>query len=221
MRVSMLGILTAGAVVFVSCNENSSSSSSSTEVKDTTQVHSTNEAAAPPASPATVDYMSTMNAMMQRMQAQKMTGDFDVDFATMMIEHHRGAIEMSQQELSAGKDGAMKAMAQKIIDAQQAEISELQKFVNSYKPSGMKHGEGELSKSMSTMMEKMHGEKMSGDVDKDFAMMMVSHHQSAVDMAKLELKNGMSADLKKMAQKTVDDQTREIEQFNNWLKSHK
>jgi uncharacterized protein (DUF305 family) len=165
--------------------------------------------------------MSSMNTMMDKMKGMNMTGDFDIDFANMMIEHHQGAIEMSQQELNAGKDEKIKGMAQNIIDKQKKEIQELRDFVNSYKPSGMKHGEGELQKSMNDMESKMKGMSMSGDTDKDFAIMMSTHHQSAVDMAKLELKNGMSSKLKQMAQKTVSDQTKEINEFKTWLDSHK
>jgi uncharacterized protein (DUF305 family) len=165
--------------------------------------------------------MSSMNTMMDKMKGMNMTGDFDIDFANMMIEHHQGAIEMSQQELNAGKDEKIKSMAQNIVDKQKKEIQELRDFVNSYKPSGMKHGEGELKKSMNDMESKMKGMSMSGDADKDFAMIMSTHHQNAVDMAKLELKNGMSNKLKQMAQKTVSDQTKEINEFKRWLDNHK
>ena len=39
--------------------------------------------------------------------------------------------------------------------------------------------------------------------------------------AKMELKNGMSAELKKMAQKSIDDQQKDIKVFQQWLSSHK
>lgn len=47
---------------------------------------------------------------------------FDRMFLEMMIKHHEGAIEMSETELKDGKHAAAKALAQEIIDAQQAEI---------------------------------------------------------------------------------------------------
>ena len=50
-------------------------------------------------------------------------------------------------------------------------------------------------------------------MDKDFATMMMSHHQDGIDMAKLELKNGMSDKLKKMAQKIIDDQQKDLKQL--------
>lgn len=209
-----------------SCSNNGSNTAS--ENKDSSTSQSSNAAAndssgnmSGNSNMGSANYMTAMNSMMDKMKGMKMTGDFDIDFANMMIEHHQGAVDMSQQELNAGKDEKMKSMAQTIIDKQKKEISDLQDFVNSYKPSGMKHGEGELQKSMTEMETKMKGMQMSGDADKDFAMMMASHHQSAVDMAKMEQKNGMSSKLKQMAQKTIDDQNKEIKEFNTWLDNHK
>jgi uncharacterized protein (DUF305 family) len=161
--------------------------------------------------------MASMDSMMGRMKSMKMTGDFDIDFANMMIAHHQGAIDMSQQELSSGRDEKMKSMAEKIITAQKEEISQLQDFVKNYKPSGMKHGEGELEKSMSDMETKMRSMQMSGDTDKDFAMMMKEHHAAAIAMSKKQLTHGMNAKLKKMAQKTIADQNREIKEFESWI----
>ncbi len=39
--------------------------------------------------------MASMNTMMDKMNSMKMCGDFDLDFANMMIAHHQGAIDMS------------------------------------------------------------------------------------------------------------------------------
>jgi uncharacterized protein (DUF305 family) len=163
--------------------------------------------------------MASMNSTMNGMKNMKMTGDFDIDFANMMVAHHQGAIDMSEKEVSAGKDEKIKRMAQEIINSQKEEIQKLNKFLKNYKPSGMKHGEGTLQKSMTGMYEKMKAMHMSGDIDKDYASMMIAHHEGAVDMAKKQLSNGMSSKLKQTAQKTIDDQTKEIKEFKNWLES--
>ena len=54
---------------------------------------------------------------------------------------------------------------------------------------------------------------MSGDVDKDFAAMMSMHHQMAVDMVDIYLKNGHNAKLKAMALKMKSAQQAEIKQM--------
>jgi Uncharacterized protein conserved in bacteria len=72
---------------------------------------------------------------------------------------------------------------------------------------------------MRKMNRDMH-KPMTGDADQDFARMMVTHHQGAIDMARVQLQYGTDPTLKAMAQKIVDDQTREIQQLQDWMKQH-
>ena len=56
-----------------------------------------------------------------------------------------------------------------------------------------------MSHSMTSGMDNMKQMKSTGDVDKDFAMMMKIHHEGALDMVKIDVATGKSAELKKMA----------------------
>ena len=85
--------------------------------------------------------------------------------------------------------------------------------------SGM--GSGRMHGSRMKMMKDMESMKMSGDTDKDFAMMMKLHHQGALDMAEVELKNGKDEKLHKMAKKIIEAQQKEIKEFDEWLAKHK
>ncbi|MBB4715529.1 DUF305 domain-containing protein [Streptomyces luteogriseus] len=61
---------------------------------------------------------------------EKLTGKaFDVQFLTMMVEHHEGAVEMAGTEQKKGRHTAAKAMADDIVTAQNAEISEMNKLL--------------------------------------------------------------------------------------------
>ena len=75
------------------------------------------------------DMQGHMKGMMKHMESMKMTGDTDLDFATMMKMHHQGAIDMAQMELQSGKDAKMRAMAKGIIKAQQKEIKEFDQWL--------------------------------------------------------------------------------------------
>jgi len=59
---------------------------------------------------------------------------------------------------------------------------------------------------------------MSGNVDKDFAMMMSMHHQMAIDMVDVLLKHGSNPALKAMAMKMKAAQTKEIKQMAPYTK---
>ena len=77
-----------------------------------------------------------------------------------------------------------------------------------------------MAHSMMGSMEKMKQMKPTGDVEKDFAMMMKAHHESALDMVKFELAKGKSAELKEMVKEIIASQTKEIARFDKWLKNH-
>ena len=50
----------------------------------------------------------------------------------------------------------------------------------------------------------------SGDVDQDFAAMMIPHHQGAIDMAVAELRYGRNERLRRIAQEIIVEQQQEI-----------
>jgi uncharacterized protein (DUF305 family) len=80
--------------------------------------------------------------------------------------------------------------------------------------------EKEMLAAHKKMMDDMMAMKSTGDPDRDFAMMMVPHHQGAIDMAQVELKYGKDPALKKMAQEIIDAQQKEIEEFKKWQGKH-
>lgn len=62
-------------------------------------------------------------------------------------------------------------------------------------------------------MDKMMADmdvKPTGDVDADFAAMMIPHHQGAVDMAVAYLRYGRNEQLRRLAQEIVVEQQQEI-----------
>lgn len=62
---------------------------------------------------------------------------------------------------------------------------------------------------MDRMTAAMHV-RPTGDVDRDFAAMMIPHHQGAMDMAVAELRYGSNERLKRIAQEIIVDQQQEI-----------
>jgi len=52
--------------------------------------------------------------------------------------------------------------------------------------------------------------KPTGDVDHDFAEMMIPHHQGAIDMAQAELRYGHNEQMRRIAQEIIVEQQQEI-----------
>ena len=78
---------------------------------------------------AEAPFVSENNAAMDRMMAGmdvKPSGDVDHDFVAMMTAHHQGAIDMAQTVIDDGADPDVRTLAEAIIAAQSAEITEMQ-----------------------------------------------------------------------------------------------
>jgi hypothetical protein len=56
--------------------------------------------------------------------------------------------------------------------------------------------------------------KPTGDVDRDFAALMIPHHRGAIDMAQAELRYGKNELLRRMAQEIIVQQQQEIAAMN-------
>jgi uncharacterized protein (DUF305 family) len=55
--------------------------------------------------------------------------EFEQMWLTMMIEHHEGAIAMAETELADGLDEEARKLAQDIVDAQRAEITQMEQML--------------------------------------------------------------------------------------------
>ncbi len=69
----------------------------------------------------------------------------------------------------------------------------------------------QMMQAMDRMDSGMMAAKRTGDPDRDFAAMMIPHHQGAIDMAKVELIYGRDPILRRLAQGIIVEQQQEIE----------
>jgi uncharacterized protein (DUF305 family) len=74
-----------------------------------------------------------------------------------------------------------------------------------------------IMNSMMKHMDEMKNMKSMNDPDHDFAMMMKHHHMAAKEMAQIEVSQGHHNEVKVLAQKMSDDQSKEISEIDNFL----
>ncbi len=223
-KILVATVIFFNACLLLSCDNTNNKTTKS--VVDSSMNHTmTNDSTNPGMMEMDKSLMQSMSNMKRKMNEMKMTGDFDVEFAYMMILHHQAAIDMSKAEIAKGADTQIKTIAHAIIIAQTEEINQLELFVNNYKMPEANRKDvkmhSELNEAMKTMMDKMDLMQMTGNTDKDFVKMMITHHESAVKMAEDELSHGKQDEVKKMAQKIIKDQNKEITDFKTWLSSQK
>ncbi|GLU56419.1 hypothetical protein Dfri01_58800 [Dyadobacter frigoris] len=162
--------------------------------------------------------MTVMHDMMAEMETMKMTQDPDIDYAEMMKMHHMGAIEMAELEVKSGTNSEMKTMAQAIVDAQKKEITQLDSFLATSTPTTMNmEFHMQMMEGMNRMGKQADLQIITGNIDQDFATLMIGHHQSATEMAQMQLLMGKNTQLKSLSTMIVEEQNKEIAQFQTWL----
>ena len=75
----------------------------------------------------------------------------------------------------------------------------------------------QMMQAMQRMDAGMMAAKSTGNPDRDFAAMMIPHHQGAIDMAKLELIYGRDPVLRRLAEGIIVEQQQEIELMQRYL----
>ncbi|CAM5235666.1 DUF305 domain-containing protein [Streptomyces coeruleorubidus] len=81
-----------------------------------------------------MDHGSGMSGMMsdedmKKLEAAKGT-EFDRMFAELMIEHHKGAITMAEDEQKKGRDATAKKLAADVVRTQSAEVEKFEKILD-------------------------------------------------------------------------------------------
>ncbi len=75
----------------------------------------------------------------------------------------------------------------------------------------------QMMQAMNRMDVGMMAAKPTSDPDRDFAAMMIPHHQGAVDMAKIQLIYGRDPVMRRLAQAIIVEQQQEIELMQRFL----
>lgn len=171
---------------------------------------------------ATQNAFAEVNAsMMQDMHALTPTGDVDYDFMRGMIPHHQGAVGMARVLLEQGTDRTLRTLAEDIVAAQEAEITQMQAWLGQHgEPNPPSQAEAQdviaaWQRIDQRMMRDMHVPG-TGNIDADFVSGMIPHHVAAVDMAYVLLAYSTHSGLRDMARTVIREQEREIRQLVAW-----
>jgi uncharacterized protein (DUF305 family) len=163
-----------------------------------------------------------MHEMLDTINVIPTPGDPDHHFAMMMILHHEGAINMANVVLKEGCDAIIRKMANLIVQKQTMEIAELRAFLTGHLAGAVNlEFNMKMEMTMDVMDQDTSQQPVIGNIDHDFATLMISHHQSAMQMADLIIQYGHDPYMMNLAQEIRDDMEIEIAKFQVWLAQHK
>ena len=143
--------------------------------------------------------------------------DDDTMFAQMMIPHHEQAVELSDIALdpTVGASSEILALAQQIKGAQEPEIDQMKDLLESWQQPLMADDSMDHSSMMGGMLtiEDLDelGSLTGSDFDAAWIEAMIAHHEGAIDMAENVLENGVSAEIRALAEDIIAGQSAEIE----------
>jgi uncharacterized protein (DUF305 family) len=158
--------------------------------------------------------MHTMKMGMSGMKTLKgLSGKkFNIAFLSQMVEHHQGALDMAQQTLKVAKHAETKTEAQMVITDQKKEIKQMTDWLQKWY--GVKPSQAQKNL-VKADMKSMMAMKVSSD--RMFFEMMIPHHQGAIEMSRLALRQTDRAEVKQLAQHIIKAQKAEISRYNGLL----
>jgi len=149
--------------------------------------------------------------------------DDDVMFAQMMIPHHEQAIELSDIALdpAVGASDAVRALAEQIKGAQDAEIAQMKSLLAGWGQSMMMNSDIDHSTMMSGMLTLEELENLSqlrgSEFDSAWLEVMIAHHEGAIQMAQDALEGGSNSDIQALCEAIISGQQAEIDEMRNLL----
>jgi uncharacterized protein (DUF305 family) len=145
----------------------------------------------------------------------------DVTFAEDMIVHHREALVMAEMALAQASNPEVKDLARQIKATEGTEIQKMSDWLTSWSVevpadmTGMDHDDrpGMMGQQQLNDLKATTGNAF----DRRFLIMMIEHHQGAIDMAQVARVDGENPDVKSLAEKIRSAQTAEITRMSHLL----
>ncbi len=146
------------------------------------------------------------------------TGDLTIKGVTKSVtitaeitdDYLKAHYDLPRQDFGIGNDAYGKKLLEATVPVDVKLVFKKMHVMNG----AMVHDDEMTMDDMTTMLEGKTGD----DFDRAFIAGMIPHHQGAVDMAKMALKNAKHDEIKKMAAAIIASQQQEIDAMNQWYK---
>lgn len=156
--------------------------------------------------------MSMQQGMMEAVGA-----DVSDSWARMMIEHHKGAITMSEIVLRNNPPAVVRTMAQDVIAKQGKEIEELTRLLRV--GAAPDPASAQPYRQAMTKMHEAMAAATGSNVSDTYLHKMLEHHRGAVAMSGVVLGKTKNGKIRAAAEKIRVDQSKEIKMVESMLRT--
>lgn len=146
----------------------------------------------------------------------------DVQFVRMMIPHHQQALELAALAPTRAGSAQIRAIAERILVAQEAEIEVLRAWLHARglaesDPAHSHHHDGPMPGMQPPEAIAALAAARGSSFDEQFVRLMSDHHQGAIDMARDVLTLGADERIQELATAIAAEQSVEIARMRDAL----
>lgn len=163
--------------------------------------------------------LAAMN--MPGMAETDMSVGSEFDFLAGMVPHHQDALESAELAVERAERPEVRELAQEIITAQEAEISQMETWLAEWYPEGDREAAEAMMDESMAMMRETDLQGLSGAAfDRAFLEEMTMHHTMAVEMVDSLLEQDLVEhdEVRMLAEEVRNAQEAEIRQMQGWLR---
>lgn len=140
----------------------------------------------------------------------------DSHFIENMVPHHQMAVDMANIALTRAEHPEIKHLAKNIKTSQSREIAEMRHWYKKWYGTDVPNS-SMMNQAMMSVTD-LNKLKKAKPFDKEFIKQMVPHHQMAVMMAQMALKDAKHPEIRNLARSIIKSQSAEIAEMRMWYK---
>lgn len=168
-------------------------------------------------------YHQILDEMIQGITTAKLTQGISHNFIVQMLPHHRAAIRMSRNILSASDDRSVRRLAQRILEQRTQDTEQLEGLLtlcgqDATPQMDLRLFQRRMDLIFREMFTQMGAAPESNRLDAVYLREMIPHHQGAVRMSQNALRYGVSPELGPVLRQIINTQCREARQMRSFLR---
>lgn len=168
-------------------------------------------------------YHQILDEMIQGITTAKLNQGISHNFIVQMLPHHRAAIRMSRNILSASDDRPVRRLAQRILEQRTQDAEHLEGLLtvcgqDATPQMDLRLFQRRMNLIFREMFTQMGAAPESNRLDAVYLRQMIPHHRGAVRMSQNALRYGVSPELEPVLRQIINTQCREARQMRSFLR---